>query len=177
MACLLAGLIWWLSSSKNGVNYVTEPATTGDLTVVVTATGSIQPINQVDVSSELSGTGEAVLVDYNRGEGRRELAELATDTLEVNVQSARAKLAAANANVAQAHATIAYAKSVLDRKAVLVGRNVSSSQDLARPRAYDAAVAAARPRRPMSWRPRRICCWRKPISPRRRSSRRSTASC
>jgi HlyD family secretion protein len=142
---LAAAGIWYFSGKgESGTLYTTEKATTGDLTVTVTATGSIQPIEQVDVSSELSGRVKTVLVDYNsQVKAGDTLAELVTDTLQVNVQSARAKLAAANANVAKAHATIASTQNIVNSKTVLVGRNVSSSQELIDAQAnYDAAVAA-----------------------------------
>jgi HlyD family secretion protein len=42
---------------------VTAPATKGNLTVIVTSTGSEQPTNEVDVSGELSGTIRKVLAD------------------------------------------------------------------------------------------------------------------
>ena len=38
------------------VEFVTAPVTRGGLTVTVTATGSVQPTNKVEISSELSGT-------------------------------------------------------------------------------------------------------------------------
>ena len=61
----LSVLLWSLSGTRSNVRYVSEPATRGALTVVVTATGSVQPTKKVDVSSELSGTVRSVLVDYN----------------------------------------------------------------------------------------------------------------
>ncbi|MCX5494165.1 efflux RND transporter periplasmic adaptor subunit [Kaistia dalseonensis] len=146
-AVVLAGLVgWWFyaSSTSGGYNYTTEKVTRGDLTVTVTATGSVQPIEQVDVSSELSGRVKTVNVDYNSAVKTGDvLAELVTDSLEVTVQSARAKLASAQANVAKAHAAIAAANSTVESKKVLVGRNVSSSQELLDAQAaYDSAVAA-----------------------------------
>src|SRR4030095_11514128 len=45
--------------------FATEPARTGDLTVTVTATGTLVPIDQVDIGSELSGTLRSVDVGYN----------------------------------------------------------------------------------------------------------------
>lgn len=143
---VVAAVAVWFFFGRSGAAYVytTDKATTGDLTVTVTATGSIQPIEQVDVSSELSGRVKSVFVDYNsRVKTGDVLAELVTDTLEVNVDSARAKLAAANATVAKLQAVIAQMKNVLDSKKVLVDRNVSSSQELIDAQAnYDAAIAA-----------------------------------
>jgi HlyD family secretion protein len=39
--------------------------TKGDLVVTVTATGTVQPTTEVEVSSELSGTLASVTVDFN----------------------------------------------------------------------------------------------------------------
>ncbi len=141
---LLAGLIWWLSSSKNGVNYVTEPVTRGDLTVIVTATGSIQPTNKVDVSSELSGTVRKVLVDYNSTVKAGEiLAELDTDKLKATVNSSRAKVEAAKAKVQEAQATVVEKERDVERKKKLAGNQAISAQDLDQSQsAYDRAVAS-----------------------------------
>lgn len=141
---VVAGL--WLLFGRAGEApvYSTEKVTTGDLTVTVTATGSIQPIEQVAVSSELSGRVKSVFVDYNsKVKAGDPLAELVTDTLQVNVDSARAKLAAATANVSKAHAAIASTKNILDSKKVLEGRAVATPQEVIAAQAnYDAAVAA-----------------------------------
>ena len=141
----LAGLLWSMMSGGGAAyRFTTAPVTTGDLTVTVTATGSIQPTEKVDVSSELSGRIRSVNVDYNSPVKAGDvLAELVTDNLDAAVASAEAKLAAATANVAKAQATIASTKSTLANKKVLVGRNVSSSQELIEAQAaYDSAVAA-----------------------------------
>lgn len=47
------------------MSYKTEPVTVDDLVVTVTSTGTLQPTNEVDVGSELSGNIEEVLVDFN----------------------------------------------------------------------------------------------------------------
>ena len=67
---------------------------------IVTATGTVEPTNQVELSSELSGTMAAVLVDYNDAvvEGQV-LARLKTDQLEAAVALAKATLAARQADV------------------------------------------------------------------------------
>ncbi len=146
LALLAVVVFGWslIGGSGSRTTYVTAPAARGDLTVTVTATGSVQPTEQVDVSSELSGRIAKVDVDYNSPvKAGGVLAELATDNLDAALASARAKLAAAKANVAKAHATIASTESTLESKKVLVGRNVSSSQELIEAQAtYDAAVAA-----------------------------------
>ncbi|SHF94576.1 HlyD family secretion protein [Kaistia soli DSM 19436] len=145
LALLAAYLLWpLLVGSGDGMTYTTAPATRGGLTVTVTATGSVQPTEKVDVSSELSGRIKSVNVDYNSPVKTGDvLAELATDNLEAALASGRAKLASAKANVAKARTTITSTESTLQSKKVLVGRNVSSSQELVEAQAnYDSAVAS-----------------------------------
>ncbi len=70
------------------MRYDTKAVTRGELTVIVTATGTVQPTNKVDVSSELSGTVRKVLVDYNSNvKAGQILAELDTDKLKATVDS------------------------------------------------------------------------------------------
>lgn len=137
------GLLLYAGTSREAVRYVTAPVARGDLTVVVTATGSVEPTNMVDVSSELSGTLRKVLVDFNsRVVAGQALAELDTDNLRASVASARARLTAARARVREAAATVVEKERDLERKQALAERQVSSQQDLDLARAaYDRAVA------------------------------------
>jgi HlyD family secretion protein len=140
LAAAFAAYHWW-SASSNGpaLQYKTEAAAKGHLSVVVTATGSVQPTNKVDISSELSGTVRKVNVDFNDLVSVGQvLAELDTDKLKATAESSRAKLAAARAKVADAEATLAERKVDFDRKSALFKKQVSSNLDL------DTAKAALR---------------------------------
>ncbi len=53
------------SAPHDGAAFVTDSVRQGALLVTVTATGTLQPINQVDVGSEVSGIIDRVLVDFN----------------------------------------------------------------------------------------------------------------
>jgi len=87
--------------------YVTTPVRQGDLSVTVTVTGNLAPVNQVDVGSELSGTVEQILVDENDPVRRGQvLASLDTSRLRDQVALGQAQLATARANLAQASATL-----------------------------------------------------------------------
>ena len=90
VAGLAYGAYVW-SSHGTTVSYTTSQLKPGDLTVIVTATGSVEPTVQVDVSSEQSGTVREVLVDYNSEVKKGDvLARLDTDKLsaDLRVQSA-----------------------------------------------------------------------------------------
>lgn len=146
-ALLLAAgayVLFFGGGSEARQTFVTQPATRGDLTVLVTATGSVQPTNKVDISSELSGVVRKVNVDYNSVVKVGDvLAELDTDKLGATVESSRAKLASAKAKVGEAEATLEEKLRDYDRKRTLVARQATSQQDLdASKAAYDRALAA-----------------------------------
>ncbi|NTF32250.1 efflux RND transporter periplasmic adaptor subunit [Rhizobium skierniewicense] len=142
---LLGSGAYYYVAGKSGVayTYTTQDAKKGDLAVIVTSTGSVQPTDQVDISSELSGTIRKVNVTYNSPVKAGDiLAELDTNKLEADVQSARAKLASAKASVLKAKADLGSAKSSMDRLRSLVQSKVSSQQDLEVAQfTYDAAAA------------------------------------
>jgi len=97
-------------------SYRTESAKLGDLVVTVTATGPLQPTEQVDVGSELSGTLRTVAVGYNdHVQAGQVLARLDTTRLEAQALQARASLAAAEASLDEARATEKEASAQQDR--------------------------------------------------------------
>jgi len=124
--------------------FVTAPVVRGDLTVTVTATGKVEPTNQVEVSSELSGIIRTVLVDFNSVvKVGQPLAELDTDKLKAQVEHSHKMLLAATAKVDEAKATLAEQESIYDRKKNLAAREFASKQDLDAARASrDRAIAA-----------------------------------
>ena len=122
---LVAFLFLFGTGSSTQQSFVVEPASRVDLTVIITATGSVQPTNQVDVSSELSGTIRSVFVDYNSPvKVGQVLAELDTDKLKATLNSSRARLASAKAKVLDAEATVVEKKLVYERKKTLATSRV-----------------------------------------------------
>lgn len=113
---LVLALFLALWGDGERVSYTTETARRGPLIVTVTATGALEPTNQVDVGSELSGTIRSVEVDFNsRVERDQVLARLDTTRLEAQVLQSSAALAAARARVMEADATGAEVSSQLAR--------------------------------------------------------------
>jgi HlyD family secretion protein len=122
---------WVLTGTSTTYSYTTSAVKTGDLTVLVTATGSVEPTVQVDVSSEQSGTVREVLADYNSVVKKGDiLARLDTEKLTAELKSKEAALAAAHANVAKAKADELSAEATVKRQTTLVGSKVSTQQDL-----------------------------------------------
>lgn len=125
-------LFWWSRSGTDiVVRYQTSPATRGGLIVTVSATGTVQPVNDVDVSSELSGTIRKVHVDFNhRVKAGQVLAELDTDKLVSAVARARATVAAAMDKVEDTHATLVEKRQLVGRVRQLATKKISSEQTL-----------------------------------------------
>lgn len=147
LAVALAIGAWvWLSSARDGasITYVTEPVSRGDLTVTVTATGTVQPTTEVEVSSELSGTLASIEVDYNdEVEVGQVLARLDDTKFKAQVANAEAALAAAKAQLAQAQATQQEATALYETQAELDRRGVTThSTFVSYVAARDRAVAA-----------------------------------
>src|SRR5262249_41369644 len=129
-AAVGAGL-YTQSHRARGTQYVTEPVREGALVVTVTATGTLQPTNQVDVGSEVSGIIDRVLVDFNAAVKTGQiLAELDTQQLDARVASATASLAVAEASLAQAEATVTEVSAKVNRSRELASRNIASQQTL-----------------------------------------------
>lgn len=111
-----AGWLWGRSAQPVKPQYVTEPLARGDITLTVSANGTLQPVRHVNVGSELSGTVQAVRVDVNdRVKRGQVLIELDPAKLKDQVQHARAALASAQAQRTQAEATAREAKAQLAR--------------------------------------------------------------
>jgi HlyD family secretion protein len=107
-------VIWRTADKSNTTQYKTQEAQRGDLTVIVTATGTLQPTNKVDVGSELSGIIKSVEVDYNDNvKVDQVLARLDTSKLEAQVTQSRAGLESARAKVMQTQATVSETHSKL----------------------------------------------------------------
>jgi HlyD family secretion protein len=137
-----AGWSWWQAqqASKAAPVYVTEPVRKGDVTLTVSANGTLQPTRSVNIGSELSGTVKRVLVDVNdRIKAGQVLVELDTAKLLDQVTQSLAGLASAQAQLAQAGATLKESRATLSRfeeVARLSGGQVPSATEL------DAAKAA-----------------------------------
>jgi HlyD family secretion protein len=103
----------------------------GSLSVTVAATGTLKPINQVDVGSELSGTIETVEVDYNdRVKGDQILATLNTDELKAKVLRSEAALESGQAKLQVAKATLVETRLKFQRTQEVAAKALASAQDL-----------------------------------------------
>jgi HlyD family secretion protein len=164
LVCIVAAVVvaaggaaWALhsrSSANGSIRYDTQPVTRGDLVKTVSATGTLQPIKEVSVGIEVSGTIKTVDVDYNdRVTVGQVLARLDTSKLDAEVLESEASLESARAKLLQSQATVQEADAQMARLLhvrELSGGKVPSQYDLdtqqavlARARADAASSQAA----------------------------------
>ncbi len=96
--------------------YVTQPLEKGDLTMTVSATGYIEPVENVDVGTEVSGTIVAVYADYNDAVQKGQvLAKLDETKYQSTLKKTEAALNAAKASLANMEAQYYQADATLTR--------------------------------------------------------------
>src|ERR1035441_8528221 len=145
--------------------YFTAKVEQGDISQVVQATGTINPVNTVPVGSVVSGNVVAINVDFNSKVKKDDiLAEIDpvpfqnqlkqaqadyqnsvanVTNLEAQIETSRANVATMKANIAKAHAASVDMETQLRRTKLLAEQGVFSAQQKDDAQAnYDSAVAA-----------------------------------
>ncbi|MDF9833090.1 HlyD family secretion protein [Ereboglobus sp. PH5-5] len=146
LAAVVAAVIWYRGSVQKRAAaeeppFITETLRRGNLALDITATGNLEPTNEVTVGSELSGTVLEVYVETNdRVTKGQPLLKLDTTKLSQQTESSRASLASAKAALAQNEATLKEAQAALARQQEL--QRVSNGRIPSRAD-MDTAVAAA----------------------------------
>jgi HlyD family secretion protein len=143
-----AGLWYWQVSraAKAAPSYTTQAVTRGNLTLTVTANGTLQPTRSINIGSELSGTVLKVNVDVNDQVRKGQvMVELDTAKLRDQIVRSQSSVDVANSKVAQSIATVIEARANLTRfeeVARLSGGKVPSKTELDTARAtLDRAIA------------------------------------
>ncbi|MCB1688288.1 MAG: efflux RND transporter periplasmic adaptor subunit [Halioglobus sp.] len=115
-ALLLLILSLVLDGNATAPEYATVELKRGDMTVHVTATGNLEPTNEVSVGSELSGILDEVFVDINDKVVKDQpLAQIDPEKLNDAILRSAAALEQARASVLQADATVEQTRASLAR--------------------------------------------------------------
>lgn len=139
----LAGVAFWrFGNGGQESPYMTTPVQKGDITQVVTATGSLSAVITVQVGSQISGTIEKLNADFNsKVKAGQVVAQLNQDKFKAAVDQAKANLLAAQANVVKTKVSVEDGQRTLTRSAELRKREFISQSELdAAQTSYDAAV-------------------------------------
>jgi HlyD family secretion protein len=149
---------------RSSAQYFTAKVEKGDVSQVVQATGTINPVITVAVGSVVSGNVVKINVDFNspvkkgdiiaeidpvpfqmkvaQAEGDYQNAVANVASLEAQIETARANVTNAKANIAKAQAALDDAQTQLGRIKELAGQGVLAPQQKDTAQAtYDGAVA------------------------------------
>ena len=134
---------WRWGRSPKESPYVTMPVQRGNITQAVSSTGTLQAVVTVLVGSQVSGTIEKLLADFNtKVKAGQVVAQLNQDKFKASVDQARANLLAAESNLAKAKVSVVDAQRTLERNRELRKRDLMAQSELdAAQTAYDAAMA------------------------------------
>ena len=154
---LAAGAAWWWTRGESGPaqQYRTALVERGNLQASVSASGTVNPVTQVSVGTQVSGQIREIHADFNDEVRAGQLiAEIDPETFEYRVRSAMADLdaarasvltaqanaAATRANVSRARSEVAEARRVHERNLQLVAQGFISQSEADR---TQAALTAA----------------------------------
>ncbi|MBP9151389.1 MAG: efflux RND transporter periplasmic adaptor subunit [Flavobacteriales bacterium] len=123
-----AGYVYFSGTETNQIVVETLTTQKGSVTKTITATGTVQPITQVEVGTQVSGVVEKIYVDYN---SQVKAGQLLAELDKVNLEAA---LLQAQANYDNAVNDRDYLQGVHDRQKTLFDSQVLSQSD------YDQAL-------------------------------------
>lgn len=128
---VVAGACYWLLNGKKAqqkVTYETENVARCNIAESVTATGTIEPVTEVEVGTQVSGIIDKIYVDYNSTVTKGQLiAEMDRVTLQ-------SELASQRANYNGAKAEYDYQKKLYERNKALHEKQLIATTD------YEASV-------------------------------------
>lgn len=139
LVAALAGGAWFLrarTSRPAAPRYLTGQVTRGDVSEVVETTGTVQPVLQVQVGSQVSGRVSRIFVDFNSNvRAGALLAQIDPTTFQAAVAQARAAVMSAEASLQRARVNEQLSGQNLARARSLRAQSLNAQADL------DAAVA------------------------------------
>ncbi len=126
------------SSNEPQIKYITVPIEKGTLRAEISSTGTLKPLVEVLVGTQVSGTIKELYADFESVVKKDQLICLIDpERFEAHVQQARADVEAAKANVMKAEVTLVDEMRTLRRKEQLIEKNSISQSE------YDAAKTKA----------------------------------
>ena len=141
---VLGGAGWWAwrwygarNEEAAAVRYRTAPVVRTDVFRTVEATGTVQPIKEVEVGAQVNGRVLKLFVDYNSTVTNGQVVALIDPLVyEANYKSALGELHSNQANVKKCEAQLVLAEKTLVRKEKLSKREMAPVAD------YDSALEA-----------------------------------
>ncbi len=120
-----------LTAGRNQVRYITRPVGYADIAATVTETGTINPVNVVQVGSQVSGIIVGINVDYNSRVHKGEvLATLDPVQFQAGAEQAGANLSAAASQAAASQSAVAQAGDAVQSAAASLQQAQANLQNV-----------------------------------------------
>ncbi|MCD8306014.1 MAG: efflux RND transporter periplasmic adaptor subunit [Prevotella sp.] len=130
----LAAVMTACSGGKD-VSYSTAKVTRQSISTSITATGTIEPVTEVEVGTQVSGIIDKIYVDYNSVVKKGEI------IAELDKTNLVSELASAQSNLNSAESSLAYEKTNYSRYKTLYDKGLVSADDFENARlSYEKAV-------------------------------------
>lgn len=126
----VSGFAFFFGKNPNA-DYVTVPVKRKTIIEAVEASGTVNPVNTVDIGSQVSGMIKEIYVDYNSKVKKGQLlAQIDPSLFQAQVDKARGDLEAARSNKAKVEAMLVYDKKNYERYKKLYTKNYVAKSDL-----------------------------------------------
>lgn len=131
VAVVAAGGFYYWSTREDEIQYKTVPVRRSDIRSTIQATGTLNPVETVDVGTQISGTIKELYFDYNsRVKEGQLIALMDSATQAAEVSQAEATVASAQADVLNAQAALDVAVKDLSRTRELAKRDLIAKADV-----------------------------------------------
>ena len=108
---------------KTKVEYSSEPAAQQNISTSITATGTIEPVTEVEVGTQVSGIIDRIYVDYNSEVHKGQV------IAELDKTNLLSELASAQSNLSNAQASLTYQTANYKRYKALYDKGLVSAND------------------------------------------------
>ncbi len=126
LVVIVAGIVAWLiwgRTPKHRVTYVTTEVARRDINTSVTATGTLEPVTQVEVGTQVSGIVDKIYVDYN---SEVKKGQVIAELDKINLLNS---LATSKSNLASAQVELEYQELNYERMKTLYERQLIAATD------------------------------------------------
>lgn len=140
---IIGVLLWyfWLGADRNGTEVVTTPAVRGNIEDSVTALGTLEPLNYVDVGTQVSGQLRVLhVIEGEQVEEGQLLAEIDPTIYLAKVEATEAQLENLKAQLTDREATQVLARLQSERQHNLIKLDATSQESVEQ---ADAALRSA----------------------------------
>jgi len=124
LAVVIALALYFLLRGSGGISYITVPLQKGDISDKVEASGTINPVSQTNVGTQVSGIISKMYVDYNTPVKKGQL------LAEIDPASLEAAVVQQKANLMKAQSALANDQRTYERYKTLYDQNFVAKSDL-----------------------------------------------